>query len=207
MTVDGCAALHPPAGVRCSKSQAVGFSSAARPPLTSPYSDGEKEAHLFTATPRCRSGHCQRTLPFREKGSGSGARGRAFRLIGMWRELAPRSVSVPRLAGHSAAPCTFHGQSPRLLRISLPHMVPFAEPSAGKRRPVVGPSEPRLPIPWREVTAALPDTRCAPGPVRAMGGIVREVLEAWRNGHGYPRGLVTDGDKCVAILRSQPLTS
>ncbi len=104
-----------------------------------------------------------------EKGSGSGARGRAFRLISMWRELAPRSVSVPRLAGHSAAPCTFHGQSPRLLRISLPRRIPFAEPGTGKRRPVVGPSEPRLPTPWREVTAALPDTRCAPDPVRAMG--------------------------------------
>ncbi len=105
-------------GVRHSKSQIVGFSSAARtvphPPrggrigrrTLSPSSlilrcerSEPRRTHLFITTPAFASGHCQRTPSTRV---GSGALGRAFLMLVRGATSAPRSVSVPKLAGHNA---------------------------------------------------------------------------------------------------------
>ena len=158
-------------------------------PSTGSTQRGGCPAYLSIATLAFAPGHCQRTLPLREVVREAGREAEPSDRLIRGANPAPRPVSVPRSAGHRSVPRSFRGLNPRLLR-TLRH--PPSAARAGRRRPVDGPSEPRLPQPWREVTAALPDTRCAPGPDKGDGTRIREVLEGWKNGRISPRTLLTE---------------
>lgn len=199
-----------PAGVRCSKSQAIGFSSAARPHPT--FSRTMKEAKLVHCHARLRAWLLSKNAPL--SGEKSGKRGVRPGLpnVSMWRS---RPSAVAPGVRHSKSQIV--GFSPAFGRPCLTRRFPFPSvplPGAGALAPLPAlahrPAHPGRSARRGTLGRNLPGPRAtlAHGRKRRPACHRRDRRSRRRNWHGvygrfsgrgkegwgYPRGLLTDGD-------------